>query len=381
VTHYDTIVIGTGGVGSAVLFHLARCGVHAVGIDRFELGHDRGSSHGSTRIIRKAYYEHPDYVPLVCRAYELWAELSERCGRQLYVRTGLLQTGPDDGEVIPGVVASASRHRLPIEWLAPAEIARRYPAFNVPPEWSAVLETDAGYLWVEDCVVAHGQEATKLGAELRLGEVVHRWRAAGSGVEVETDRETLAAKHLVVTAGPWASQLLANLRIPLRVVRKPIFWHDAAGSGFARHDHPAFLFETPLGVFYGFPPVDDRGVKVAEHTGGITVDDPLHVDRAVHDVETRAVEGFLERHLPGLARPHAHAAVCLYTLSPDHHFIVDRHPEYPQICFAAGLSGHGFKFTAVLGEVLADWCTEGETSHSVGFLSCRRSELNRITNR
>jgi sarcosine oxidase len=370
---YDVIVIGTGGVGSAALYHLAKRGVKVLGLDRFSPPHDRGSSHGRTRVIRQAYFEHPDYVPLLLRAYELWTELSETSGKQLYHQTGLLEVSRMSGSVVPGVLAAARSHKLPVECLTASEVRSRFPQFRVPDDWHAAFENRAGYLDVEDCVAVHLDTAKKLGAELQTGITVLNWRQSANAIVVETDRGQFHAAKLVISAGAWAESLLRELNTRLEVRRKPVFWYPTNDESL-RVDRgcPCYLFETPAGVFYGIPQIDDFGFKVAEHTGGSTVADPLAVDRDLNPADQARVESFLADHIPTVGRPHSHHSVCLYTMSPDENFIVDIHPNHPQIAFAAGLSGHGFKFTCVLGEALADLALEGKTALSIEFLSSGR---------
>ncbi len=378
MAHYDAIVLGTGGVGSAALFHLARRGVRALGIDRFAPGHDRGSSHGATRIIRQAYFEHPDYVPLLRRAYELWSELSDRRGRRLYHETGLLQVGPPRGQVVPGVMACAKQHDLEIEELTGREISARWPGFRVTEGCHGAFEKRAGYLEVEACVLAHLEEARQAGAELLAPCTVLGWKASAAGVAVTTDAGEFSASAMIVAAGPWAEGLLGDLDLRLEVRRKPVFWFEAIESAYAAASGcPCFLFESPGAIFYGMPQIDAAGVKVAEHTGGTAVADPLLLKREIEPAERRRVEEFLAECLPQVSRRQTRQSVCMYTMSPDSHFVVDRHPRHPQVVFAAGLSGHGFKFTGVLGEALADLALQGETRLPIGFLSLGRESLRR----
>jgi sarcosine oxidase len=372
---YDVIVLGTGGVGSAAMFHLAKRGAKVLGLDRFPPGHDRGSSHGRTRIIRQAYFEHPDYVPLLKRAYELWAELSERCGKRLYHEIGLLQIGPPDGTVIRGVVQSAQQHSLDVQQLTADETQRRFPGFRLADSWQSVYEQHAGYLEVENCVLAHLSEAQNLGAQLRTGVDVRRWRAEAAGVTIESGSDQIHAAKLVVGAGPWASSFLADLGVALDVLRSPVFWYSVDDDSLrADHGCPAYLFDTPQ-CPYGIPAVDESGFKVAEHGNRESkqlVADPLAVNRELDPSDQMRVEEFLAQHIPGVQRGQPIHSVCMYTMSPDENFIVDLHPRYPQVAFAAGLSGHGFKFTCVLGEILADLALNGRTEHPIDFLNCRR---------
>jgi sarcosine oxidase len=373
ITNADILVIGTGGVGSAALHHLAGRGVRVLGIDRFPGGHDRGSSHGHSRIIRLAYFEHPDYVPLLRRAYDLWAELKRLQGESLLLRTGLLEAGPAKGPTIRGVLAAASQYRLAVEELAPDECRRRFPGFAVPEDATAVFEAQAGVLRVERCVLAHLDQARRSGATTVFGESVLGWTATPGGVEVTTDRNVYRAGALVVTAGPWAGSLLGSIGVPLQVRRKHLHWYPGPTEEYAaERGCPAFLFETPAGDFYGIPAFDGYGLKAGEHSGGAVVADPLVDDRSVDLADRRRVESFLDAHLPHLSRPAADHRTCFYTMSPDTHFVIDRHPEHANVVFAAGLSGHGFKFTGVIGAALADLVTTGRTDLPIGFLGLGR---------
>jgi sarcosine oxidase len=371
---FSAIVIGLGGVGSSALLHLARRGVKALGLDRFPPGHDRGSSHGQTRIIRRAYFEHPDYVPLVERAYLQWDELAQRTGQTLFQPIGLLQVGPADGLVLPGVLASARRHNLDVESLTAREVERRFPGFCAPDSLAGVYERGAGCLRVEDCVTAQLREAAACGAELHTDEAVAAWRIDRGNIRVETDRGHYTADRLIIAAGPWAGQLLADLGLSLEVRRKPQYWYLPHSETYrVERGCPAFLYETPAGIFYGFPQFKPgEGMKIAEHTGGPVVADPLTVNRDIDPNDQRRVEEFFEEYLPDVTRECVAHSVCMYTMTPDQHFIVDRHPSCPQVVFAAGLSGHGFKFTPILGEALVDLALEGRTELPISFLGIRK---------
>jgi sarcosine oxidase len=228
-------------------------------------------------------------------------------------------------------------------------------------------------LRVERCVLAHLAQAQSLGAQLVVGESVLRWSASANDVEVTTDKATYRGRRLILAAGPWSKDLLSSLGIPLQVRRKHIHWYPAAAASYAAdHGAPAFLYETAVGEFYGIPAFEGHGLKAGEHSGGAAVADPLADDRGVDPADRRRVEAFLDAHLPGVRRPALAHSTCFYTMSPDRHFIVDRHPEYASVAFAAGLSGHGFKFTCVLGEALADLALNGRTELPIEFLSAKR---------
>lgn len=370
---YDVIVLGVGGFGSAACYHLAKRGVSVIGLEQFAIGHDRGSSHGDTRIIRLAYFEHPDYVPLLQRAYSLWDDLAEASGVELYRRTQLLLAGPHGGETIAGALRAAELHGLTVESLTAAEARRRYPGMNVPEDQAVVIEPEAGFLWVERCVQTHVALARQAGAELLEQCPVRAVRFESGRVRVDTESETYEAPRMVVTAGAWTGRLLADLGWPLTVVRKFVGWFaTTSGAYHVDRGYPVFYCEQPTGAHYGIPSLDGQTIKVAEHLSGEPVSDPAKVDRDVRPDDLALLTPFVQTVLPQATTQLVRHSVCLYTHTPDHHFLVDRHPEWPQVTIAAGFSGHGFKFTSVLGEALAELCLDGATTLPIGFLSAKR---------
>lgn len=371
--HFDQIVIGVGGMGSAACDQLAQRGQRVLGLEQFELGHRRGSSHGQTRIIRKAYFEHPDYVPLLHRAYELWADLERRAGRTLFERTGLLLAGRPEGVAIPGVRRSAAEHGLAIRAVAAAERAERFGQFGLGPELEVLFEEDAGFVYVEDCVRTCVEQARACGAVIRDCEAVLEWRAGRGGVEVRTERGMYGAATLLVCGGPWAGRLLPGLRGKLEVRRKVQLWLACEDARFAQTaGSPVFCFDLADGFFYGFPMIEPGLIKVAEHTGREVVEDPTAVDRELRLSDEMRVQQFVVKHLPGVRPVVREHSVCMYTMSPDEHFIIDRHPEHANVVVAAGFSGHGFKFAALVGSVLADLAVDGATREGVEFLRWSR---------
>lgn len=370
---YDAIVLGVGGFGSSTLYHLAKRGLRVLGLEQFPPVHDRGSSHGETRIIRQAYYEHPDYVPLLLRAYDLWHDLESQSGQQLLFPVGLFLAGYPGGEVVPGTENAAKLHNLPLDYFTPAEARRRFPGYVFPEDFRIIFERQAGYLLVEECVREHINAAINKGAELRTSERVLDWKVQNGVAIVRTDQGEYHAARLVITAGAWASQLLANLNVKLRVLRKTLAWFPAPSNVYdVAQGNSEFVFEIPGGqFFYGFPRLDGRTIKVAEHSNGEEVADPARVDRSLLAADVQGFQSFLKTYLPEVGTVPEQHAVCMYTMSPDSHFIVDRHPEHSQVVFGAGFSGHGFKFTSVIGEALADLAT-GETALPVEFLSLKR---------
>ena len=348
-------VIGLGAAGSATSAHLAERGVRVIGLDRFTPPHDQGSSHGRSRIIREAYFEHPLYVPLVRRAYALWDALEARSRRTLFRRTGGLMMGPPDGAVVAGALASARAHDLPFELLDATQVAQRVPAFRLPAHHVAVFEPRAGILDPESAIGAQLQIARTAGAEVHLGRRAHAWRVrAGGGVDVDTADGTIRADRLVLAAGAWTGPLLGDLSLPLVVERNVVHWFDAVRPADVTPGRmPIFIHEsTPGKAWYGFPD-QGEGLKLALHHQGVpTTADGVSRDVAADDV--RAVRALADLFMPGMAGAHRSASVCLYTNTPDDHFLIDHHPACPDVVIASPCSGHGFKFAPAIGEVVAD---------------------------
>jgi sarcosine oxidase len=371
---YDTIVIGLGGMGSAAAYHLARRGQRVLGLEQYDLLHDRGSSHGLTRIIRLAYHEHPSYVPLLRRAYELWHDLEAVAGEQLLVTTGCLEGGPGDGAVFRGALEAARLHDLEHEVLDATEMMRRYPAYaNLDPDVQAVWQPDGGFLLAERTILAHVNGALAAGADLRFREAVTGWEPVGDGVAVTTTRGRHEADRLVICAGPWAGRLVPRLAPLARPERQVLGWFQPTDPAlFAPDRFPVFLLDVESGSYYGFPVHDSPGFKLGwyHHFGEpIDPDDP---DRSTRDDDEAALRSFVDRYLPAAGGPTVMLKACIFTNSPDEHFLIDRLPDAPQVSVAAGFSGHGYKFCSVVGEVMADLAMDGATRHEIGLFRLDR---------
>ena len=373
---YDAIVAGLGGMGSAAAYHLAARGKRVLGLERHTPVHDRGSSHGQSRIIRQAYFEDPAYVPLLLRAYELWERLEIESGEELMTLNGGLMIGPPDGALVSGSAASADEHGLPYEILDASELKRRYPIFEPDPEAVALYEERAGFVRPEAGVRAHFDRASSLGAELRFEERITSWETNSSGVKVETERNSYEAERLVVSTGAWAGELLAGLGLPLEVTRQLLFWFRPEGGvkPYAPERVPIWIYEPDDGnMFYSVPAVDgEDSVKAAFFRADGKPADPESIDREVHDEEVAFIRGYLARHVPSMNGALVDAKTCMYTNTPDEHFVISTHPDHPQISLAAGFSGHGYKFCSVVGEILADLATDGKTEHPIELFSPTR---------
>jgi len=369
---YDTIVLGLGAMGSAAVYHLASRGVRVLGVDRFAPPHIHGSTHGRTRIIREAYYEHPCYVPIVQRAYELWSSLEREAGEPLFVQTGGLMIGPPEGSLFGGALRSAKEHGLEYTILDPAEVHSRFPGFRVPEGSMGLLEPRAGLLFPEKIVEAHLALARRAGATIRTGVTVTGW-SADDGVRIETDAGEMRAMSLVLAAGPWLPALVPDLDLGLEVERQLFHWfepeshpewYDAAHS-------PISLIEYAHERFFATFPDVGHGVKSGVHHEGQTID--LDAPR----VPASAAEGvemqqLLARYLPQAAGKILDRATCVYTNTPDHDFLIDRHPAHPNVIIASPCSGHGFKFSSAIGEIIADLVTGRETTFDLGPFALSR---------
>jgi sarcosine oxidase len=361
-TTYDTIVVGLGAMGSATAYHLARRGERVLALEQFRPGHTMGSSHGDSRIIREQYFEHPQYVPLVQRAYTLWRELEALTRMPLMRIHGGLMIGPPDGEVVSGTIRSAREHALPHEVLSPGEVHARFPAFTLPEGTVAVFDPHAGILDPDACNRAHIQAARAEGADIRFDEPMMAWEADGAGVTVKTPHDFYRARSLVLTVGAWTRDLVPDVALPLVVERQVLFWFDVdrARDEYSRDHFPIYAWQHAPGSFcYGFPRLL-RGAKAAVMHHGKTCASPDEVDREIEPDEVDALRDAIRPILPHLASaPVRESLVCLFTNTPDHDFLIDRHPHHPQVLISSPCSGHGFKFASAIGEAHADLILDG----------------------
>ena len=355
-SHYDIIVIGLGANGASALWHLANTGKRILGLDRFHPPHQKGSSHGESRIIRQAYHESPLYVPLVKAAYPLWAELEQAAGRDLFQKTGGLLLGSPESTVVKGARTSALTHGIPFEWLEATVIHKRFPAFKPAPGTVAVLEKEAGILFPEECIRAFLDQAARKGAAIHTGEPVLKITPQKNAVTITTPTATYETEKCIVAAGAWLNNLLPELHLPLSIRRQPLFWFKNTSDNFGPSKMPIFIWEYATEkMFYGFPDLGN-GAKLAPHHGGRTIDaDDLKND--VTKEEIAAISTLAKEYLD-FDPVFDHATTCMYTNTPDEHFILDRHPLHPNIVIASPCSGHGFKFSPITGLLLANLALE-----------------------
>jgi sarcosine oxidase len=377
MTRFDVIVVGLGAMGSAAAYHLAGRNKSVLGLEALGPAHDRGSSHGESRIIRQAYFENPAYVPLVLRAYELWNQLQTESGKELLSITGGLAIGPEHGELVSGCLRSARAYDLPHELLDSSRMRIRFPQFVLASGEIAFYEKMAGFLRPEECIRQHLRGASERGASLHFEEPIESWSASSDGesVTVATQRQSYSARSMVLSVGPWFAQVAPTLSMPVVVTRHVMFWlrPQQRGSAFDKGVFPIFLWKPEEGpLFYGFPRVSEAtDPKVAIHSG-MEKCSPSSIDRIIHPGDEAAIRSAIRERIPDMNGEITHASTCMYTMTPDEHFIIDRHPDFPQVVFAAGFSGHGFKFSSVAGEILCDLATERNTRFDITLFSGKR---------
>jgi sarcosine oxidase len=377
---YDVIVLGVGGMGSATVYELAKRGRKVLGLEQFNIGHEFGSSHGVNRIIRLAYAEDPRYVPLLRRAYELWREIENLSNERLLFITGGIDGGPEAGSIVQGSLRSCKEHSLPHEKLDSIELRRRFPGYRFTKGMAAVYQPDAGFVLSERAIISYVMAAQALGAEIHAREQVRAWEIVRGRVLVRTDRDSYQASRLVIAAGSWAAKVVPLLRKPRLAVpeRQVVIWTQPRRPEYFRLGaFPIFNMEAVEGRkanrYYGLPIYGFPGFKLGKyHHLGEEVD-PDRMDRACHRRDENVLRKAIRTYFPDADGPTMALKSCLFTNSPDEHFVVDLHPDFPNVSIAAGFSGHGFKFSSVIGEVLADLALEGGCARfDLGLFSVTR---------
>jgi len=378
---YDAVVLGLGTMGSSAALELTRRKASVIGFDQLKPPHTFGSHSGQTRVFRAGYAESPEYVPLVQRAGQLWDSFSEEFGTKLLTRSGLLTMGLEASEALRGIQLCGDLKLVDLARLSAEEIRYRYPAFQIPDNYIGLFEPAAGWLDVDAAITGMQKRAVELGAELCLNEAVISWKQENGEVIVRTANRVVHANRLIITSGAWTKDLLQDVGIPIRIVRKTFVWFNPlVPSEFAEGVIPIFGF--PPNAFYGFPDIRRQGVKVAEHWGGQEIVRPETAE-PVGDKDYAPILETVSRFLPGLGKADrlTKASTCLYSLTPDAHFILDAHPEQSGVVFAAGFSGHGFKFAPVIGEVMADLALNGTTQQPIDFLRSNANRASHVSHR
>jgi len=378
---FDIIVIGVGSMGSATCYYLSKRGYKVLGLEQFDITHEFGSHAGQSRIIRKAYFEHADYVPLLERAYKNWNSFEQETSEQLYFKTGLLYAGSSNNEMIKGIKRSASLYNIELEKLKIADTAKRFPQFTFPENFEVLFEPEAGFITPEKAIRLYASQAKKNGATINTNEKVIDWKKDETYIIVRTDKDTYQCKNLIITAGAWASKMIPGFANKIKVTRQFIAWIKTKNDPqFELNKFPCWMIGDDLkhGCYYGFPFLDTEkfgepaGLKLAHHFPK-EVTDPDKVDRQATENDIQNLKYCLDNYLPGVFNSILHTKICLYANSPDENFIIDKLPGYEEnISIACGFSGHGFKFASVIGEILADLAIRGKTDLPIEFLNAKR---------
>lgn len=376
--HYDVIVIGAGSMGMAAGYFLAKSGKRTLLLDSFNPPHHEGSHHGDTRIIRHAYGEGEEYVPLVLKAQELWKELESSTGKQLFLQTGVLNVGPEKSDFIQNILSSSKTYSLPLDVMDSNEVNKRWPGVSLPGDYIGCFEPASGVLKCEECIEAYRELAEQHGASILTNSKVEEISIHDKEVTIKTGEQTFYADALVVSAGAWSGSLLSmlDLHLPLAPVRKTFAWFNADENLYNHNDFPAFSFETSQGIYYGFPSINGSGLKIGRHDGGEKID-PDEFIREFGELkeDKEDVRQFLNEYMP-FTQQLKYGKTCMYTLTPDENFIIDLHPKYSNVAIAAGFSGHGFKFSSVVGQILSELIASGKTEHNISPFSINRFKEN-----
>lgn len=379
--HYDVIVLGVGSMGSATCYQLAKRGMKVLGLEQFGIPHERGEHAGQSRLIRKAYFEHPDYVPLLELAYRNWQQLEGETGVQVYHQTGILYMGHPQHDLLQGVNTSAQQFKLRVDALSQANVRQQYPQFKLPSDFETLWEPESGFLEPEKAIRQLVAAAIRNGATILENTAVLDWKSEGSGVKVVTATQTFVADKLVICAGPWTGKLIPDFNRQLSVTRQILAWVTLPQpEHFSMGVLPCWTLAAPdkPGIFYGFPVLDEKGfdgpvgLKLAHHAPGMAID-PDNQDVPPHAGDEAVIREFLEQYIPEAAGGQIYMRGCRYTNTPDEHFILDHLPGYGgRVSIAAGFSGHGFKFVSAVGEIMADLAIQGHSIHPIRFLSSDR---------
>jgi sarcosine oxidase len=380
-TQFDVIVVGVGSMGSATCYYLAKQGVKVLGLEQFDIPHELGSHGGQSRIIRKAYFEHPDYVPLLERAYQNWRELEAHTGASIYTKTGLLYFGKPDHPLMTGMHLSADKYHIKVDSLSNEEVKKKHPQFNIPDGFEKMIEPDAGFVTPERAILLYTQMALQQGAIIKTKEKLSTWKKSAEGIEINTSSGTYTAKKIIFTAGPWTSKLIPGLADQLKVTRQMIAWVKPRNWKLFELGKMAcwtIADDVKPGIFYGFPilPVEKFGgpigLKLAYHYHG-PISDPDTINRMPTAEDESILTYVLNKYMPDSYESTHVIKSCMYTNTPDENFILDFVPGYDQdVLIAAGFSGHGFKFASVVGEIMSDLAIKGKTIQPIGFLNAKR---------
>lgn len=374
--HFDSIVIGAGSMGMAAGYYLAKEGYQTLCIDAFTPPHTFGSHHGETRLIRYAYGEGEQYVPFVLHAKKLWDELAEQTEREIFRQVGIINFSPKNDPYLNTVVSSAKKYNIPVELLDANAVHERWPGLTFPENVTACFEPTSGVLMIENILHSYYELATKHGMQLHANDAASKIRIHNDTlVEVTTKAgKTFTANHVIISVGAWSRELLASIdiQLPITPIRKTFAWYEADESLYGDQSFPGFAYINGTEGYYGFPSIDGAGLKVGRHDSGEEIN-PNNTLTPFGEVtaDREDLDQFLQTFMPQVG-PIKFGKTCMYSMTPDEHFIIDSHPQYKNVAIAGGFSGHGFKFASAVGEALKDLVTTGVTKVDLTPFSMQR---------
>lgn len=376
--HYDVVVVGAGSMGMAAGYYLAKQGVNTLMIDAFDPPHEKGSHTGATRLIRHACGEGYDYVPLALRAQKLWDDLQETTNERIFTKTGVVTFGPSESLFVQTAINGGHEYELNIETLSADEINERWPGITVPDGQIGCYEPDAGVLFSENCIRAFKRLALDAGAELKTNSPVMNIDVFEDSVKVDTNGESFTADKLIITGGAWNKKILDDLDLQIRIQpsRQTIAWFDSDDVLYKSDGFPGFFADVPTGVYYGFPSIDGTGLKIGRYDNGDNIDPSYYNDEfGAYEKDEKDICGFLDEYMKQANGSINVGKTCMFTNTPDENFVIDTHPEHDHIAIAAGFSGHGYKFSSAVGEVLSELVTNGETKQDISLFKATRPSL------
>lgn len=370
---YDLIILGCGGIGSAAFYNANQAGLKTLCIDQYELLHPHGGTHGETRAFRKAYYDDPNYIPILKKAYLEWKKLNNISTTKIFEEHGVLEIGLPDSTMVKDAVACSEKYNIPIQILTKKEMNSRYPDFYIPDEMIGIFQAQAGFLYIDNCIKQFIKTEPSSNSKVVTNEKVISWEVdKDQTIHIKTNKQKYTSKYLIIAAGVWTKEILNSLNLPITILQKKLFWTDVKNNSYSsKNNSPCFAYHLPEGIFYGFPAVSDY-IKVARHTGGLKLATPEENSTTTENEELDSIQKFVHQYLTKANLTKTKQASCLYDNTPDKQFILDHHPDHPQIAFIAGLSGHGYKMCNVLGEILVDLVTKNKTEFDISFLSLKR---------
>lgn len=376
--HYGVIVVGAGSMGMAAGYYLAEQGVKTLMIDAFDPPHTRGSHSGDTRLIRHACGEGYEYVPLALRAQELWDDLQTKTNERIFTKTGVVTFGPSESLFVQTAITGGQKYELNNETLSADEINARWPGITVPEGQVGCYEPDAGVLFSENCIRAFKRLALNAGAELKINSPVMNIDVFDDSVRVDTNTESFTADKLIITGGAWNKKILDDLDLKIRIQpsRQTIAWFDSDDILYKSDGFPGFFADVPSGVYYGFPSIDGTGLKVGRYDNGDDIDPSYYNNEfGAYEKDEKDIRNFLGEYMQQANGNIRVGKTCMFTNTPDENFVIDTYPEYDHIAIAAGFSGHGYKFSSAVGEVLSELVMYGETKQDISLFKATRASL------